>query len=265
MKARLLPAPLRDFFAANGSLAIAFSGGLDSRFLCHAALLCGADVLAIAARGPHVTVAEIEAAGLWAKTRDMKLFILEYDPLQTPAAANDKNRCHACKKGLFVRIGEALAARGENWRVLCDGVNLDDLDEYRPGLRASGEAGIVSPLALAGLRKADIRRLAALTGMDNPDQRARPCLLTRFAYGVKPEREELQRLERAEARMAEILSVLPEPPDFRLRLTPEPLAQVGAPIGELGDAVLAAIEAEGFADVKLMISEKVSGYYDRAN
>ena len=89
-------------------------------------------------------------------------------------ASGDRRRCYACKRNLF----SLLKARTD--LPLCDGTNASDAGQYRPGIRAVEELGILSPLASAGLTKADIHRCAALTGMEDPEQKARPCLLTRL-------------------------------------------------------------------------------------
>lgn len=246
-------------------LAVAFSGGLDSRFLCHAARLCGADVLALHAAGPHIPREESRAAIQWARDNGLPLALLDFNPLLLPeAAANSRERCYACKRGLIASMRAALAARGETARLLCDGSNADDLSAFRPGLRALAEAGVRSPLAEAGLSKAEIRALAAITGLDNPGQRARPCLLTRLEYGLAPDPAVLARLAAAEAALARLPSRDTEPAlgDFRLRLTPAPVLQVTrlpAAARPLLDAVLARY---GFSPYTLHESGAVSGFFD---
>lgn len=264
-KARGLPSALVAVLQEKAPLAIAFSGGLDSRFLCHVSLLADLDPLAIMAFGPHTPASETEAARNWARGRGLSLIEVEYDPLRTAAARNDRNRCYACKTALFSEIKRALRNVGEDGRVLCDGANMDDLGEYRPGLRAAREAGVVSPLVLSGLGKADVRRAAAFSCMDNPGQRPRPCLLTRFAYGVAPDRETLAAVAKAEANIAAILAGLENPPDFRLRLTPEPALQLEAAPGDFGEKALAALEKAGFPGARLEIGGKISGYFDRVS
>ena len=131
-------------------LAVAFSGGLDSRFLCFALRRAGCDVLALHATGPHVPQAESEAARRWARAQGLPLLEVRHDPLSLPeVAVNSRERCYACKRALMRRLREALAAAG-GCRILCDGSNADDLTAFRPGQRAVREAGVLSPLALAG-------------------------------------------------------------------------------------------------------------------
>lgn len=128
---------LNAFFAEHPRLAIAFSGGLDSRFLCFSALRAGASVLALHARGPHIPEYETREAVDFAENLHLPLIVFDTDPLTLPDAAhNTKRRCYACKKNLLSRIRTLLAERGETERTLCDGTNHSDLAVFRPGLLA---------------------------------------------------------------------------------------------------------------------------------
>ena len=252
-------------------LAVAFSGGLDSRFLCHAARLCGCDVLALHARGPHIPPEESARAAQWARDNGLPLLTLDFDPLSLPEVSiNSRERCYGCKKGLIAALREVLRERraGEGSdRLLCDGSNADDLRAFRPGLRALAEAWVRSPLAEAGLGKPAIRALAASTGLDRPEQKARPCLLPRLAYGLAPDAALLARLARAEAALAQ----LPAPDDdadasalgdFRLRLRPAPLLQVTRPPGALRPLVDEILAGHGFAPCEICETSGVSGFFD---
>ena len=161
--------------------------------------------------------------------------------------------------GLAPAYGQlaALAEQGQG-RVLCDGTNADDLLAYRPGLRALEEGCVRSPLAEAGLSKADIRKAASATGLDRPDQRARPCLLTRMAYGMRPDAAILARLATAEAELAEIGPL----GDFRLRLTPEPVLQAENLPDLRRHEVQNILQRYGFWPCKMEIGASVSGFYD---
>lgn len=253
-------------------MAVALSGGLDSRFLCHMALAAGCDVLALHAAGPHVPPAESEAARRWARERGLRVLEVPYDPLALPeVAANSRERCYACKRGLLAALRRALAAAGEAGRILCDGGNADDLRAFRPGLRAVAEAGVRSPLALAGLDKNSIRALARATGLERPDQAARPCLLTRLAYGLRPRARLLARLARAEAALAALDESDREAHgpeggfgEFRLRLTPQPLFQAARLPARLEGAVEELLAAQGFAPAALRATGAVSGFFDAA-
>ena len=155
------------------------------------------------------------------------------------------------------RLRDALAAAG-GCRILCDGSNADDLTAFRPGQRAVREAGVLSPLALAGLHKQELRDLGASWGLDDPQQAARPCLLTRLAYGMSPEPTLLSRLAAAEADLA----ALPGLGDFRLRLTPEPVLQAAVLPDGLRPRVMQVLDAHGFGGAG-MVEGTVSGFFDR--
>lgn len=319
-RAEALPLPqgLARLLSGLPPLAIAFSGGIDSRFLCHAALLCGCDVLAVHARGPHVPPEESDGALAWAATRGLPLLLVDFDPLPLPeVAANSRQRCYACKQGLLAAMAGALAQAGEALRsepaggagaagdtgaagdigaeampillgapaskgcarLLCDGSNADDLAAFRPGLRALKEAGVVSPLAEAGMSKTAIRAAARTAGLDNPDQCARPCLLTRLAYGLAPQKDVLRRIAAAESGLAALHGGAQEGThgggsvsglgagcglgDFRLRLVPQALLQVQFLPEALEAPVRRVLAAHGFRDCDVLVGQDVSGFFDR--
>ncbi|MGD9575741.1 PP-loop family protein [uncultured Desulfovibrio sp.] len=275
----VLAAVLRDL----PRLAVAFSGGLDSRFLCHAALLCGCNVLAVHVYGPHIPPQESAGAAAWARERGMRLHTARFDPLALPEVeTNSPQRCYGCKTGLVALLRGELAPMAEaHDRVLCDGTNADDLQAYRPGLRALEEGRVRSPLAEAGLTKAQVREAARATGLDRPWQRARPCLLTRLAYGMRPEAGTLARLAAAEADLAtlgatasaqeESQCVVPEEGsvgalgDFRLRLTPEPVLQAEKLPEELLPELRNILIRHGFWPCGLEAGGNISGFYDAGN
>ncbi len=256
-----VPAALARVLGALPNMAVAYSGGLDSRFLCHAALLCGCDVLALHVFGPHIPPQESAGATAWAQQRGLPLRTAQFDPLALPeVATNSQQRCYGCKTGLVSLLRGELAALAEQGqgRVLCDGTNADDLQAYRPGLRALEEGRVRSPLAEAGLSKADIRKAASATGLDRPDQRARPCLLTRMAYGMRPDAPTLARLAAAEDDLAKAGPL----GDFRLRLTPEAVLQAeNMPDSQL-QQVQNILQSHGFWPCKMEIGGSVSGFYD---
>lgn len=251
------------------AVAVAYSGGVDSRFLCHALLRAGLDVLGLHARGPHVPEAETRQARRRARDMGLPLLEVDFQPLEIPdVRANGPRRCYFCKAALMRCLREALARReaaGDPPRLLCDGSNADDMASSRPGLQALKEAAILSPLAEAGFSKKALRAEGAATGLEDPQQAARPCLLTRFAYGVQPSETALRRLAAAEKALAELKSPDGRPllGDFRVRLTPEPLVQAQRlPVGSLPhvDAVMSRC---GLAPWKSQEEAVISGLYDR--
>lgn len=251
------------------AVAVAYSGGVDSRFLCHALLRGGLDVLALHARGPHVPDAETRQARR--RARDMGLPLLEVDfrPLDIPdVRANGPRRCYFCKAALMRCLREALARReaeGDTPRLLCDGSNADDMASSRPGLQALKEADILSPLAEAGFSKKALRAEGAATGLEYPQQAARPCLLTRFAYGVQPTERALQQLADAEEALAGLTTPDGRPllGDFRVRLTPAPLVQAQHLPADSLPHVDAVMSRCGLAPWEYREEAIISGLYDR--
>ena len=159
------------------SLAIAFSGGLDSRFLAFSAQRAGADVLLLHVTGPHIPPAETAYALQWAENHGLHCLSIPFDPLQkAEVKQNGRERCYAGKAALFAAVSRRLKEIGGAGRTLCDGTHAGDLRVWRPGLRALREAGVLSPLAEAGLDKAAIRRAA-----HNEASRGVFFLLVRFA------------------------------------------------------------------------------------
>jgi uncharacterized protein len=236
-------------------LAVALSGGLDSRFLAHAAQLASCSMLLLHASGPHVSPRESERTKAWAAEQELPLRIVPFDPLTLPAvAANSKERCYFCKKALLETLRPHAAGH-----TLCDGTQADDLlHPHRPGLRALKEADLRSPLAEAGLGKTQIRELACFSGLVQPEQPARPCLLTRLAYGLRPDAGLLARLAAAETALEDAgLS------DFRLRLTPAPQLHVPALSEDSLKSAARTLAIYGFAEAQLIRVDSLSSFFDR--
>ena len=241
---------------ALSPLALAFSGGLDSRFLAHAARIASCNILLLHAFGPHISPRESQRAEAWAAEQGLPLRVIPFDPLILPAVAvNHKERCYFCKKALLDALRPSAAGY-----ALCDGTQADDLRHpHRPGLRALKESGLYSPLAEAGLSKTRIRELAGFSGLAQPEQAARPCLLTRLAYGMPPDAGVLARLAAAEAELEDAGLY-----DFRLRLTPAPQLHVLSLPADMERPVMRILAAHGFADARLQCLEALSGFFDRA-
>jgi uncharacterized protein len=188
---------LLDALSERGSGAVAFSGGVDSSFLCYASVAAlGSRAIAITVVSPMLPKSEIE----WAKTVARKTGIthvfIEESEIDDAVAKNPRDRCYFCKK---IEFGHILAAARERGiATVLDGSNYDDLSDYRPGLRALSELRIVSPLREAGLTKAEIRELSRRFELPTWDKPAFACLASRIPYGEGISKEKLARVEQAE-------------------------------------------------------------------
>jgi uncharacterized protein len=189
---------LENYLARCSRAALLFSGGLDSSLLlAAAAAVLGPGLTAITFAGPHTVPGELAAA--WALTRRLRVHhvVRHFDPLSLPAFRHNRpERCYVCKRAIITRAWQIAAARGV--KVLWDGTNLDDLAEFRPGLRALRELGVESPLLMAGLGKAAIRARSRELGL-NAARPSQSCLATRFPYHTALTRQDLARVEQGEA------------------------------------------------------------------
>lgn len=182
---------------ALDAAVVAFSGGVDSALLTAVAHdVLGDRCVAVTARSPSVATRELDdARALAARFGWNHVVVDTHETEHERYARNDSDRCYWCKTELLAVLGPIAAARGA--RVLV-GTNADDLGDYRPGIRAASEHGALTPLADAGLTKADVRALCAERGLPIAAKPASPCLASRVAYGVRVTPERLRRIEAAE-------------------------------------------------------------------
>ncbi len=256
---------LRDILDGLPPLACAFSGGLDSRYLLACCLEAGHDTLAVHVTGPHIPSAETRGARDFARVMGVRLIEVAYNPLSAPEVARtDKARCYHCKKLLIASIRRVLAGQGEDGRLLCDGSNHDDQSRYRPGIRALAEEHVFSPLARAGLSKQTITMESRAMGFPLPAEQARPCLLTRYAYGLEVRVDELRRIEQAEEEFLALTAPDGSPllGDFRLRLTPAPVLQVQRFREESRRTIDDILRRHGFHPCAIVQTDAVSGFFD---
>ena len=187
-----------------GSLAVAYSGGVDSTFLLRVAHGALQDLtIAVTARSSTYPEREFKEAAEFARSVGIKHIVIESEELDIEGFTdNPPNRCYLCKYELFSKIKEV--AEKNNIQFIAEGSNVDDLGDYRPGMQAIKELGIISPLKDAGLDKDEIRILSKQMGLPTWDKPAFACLASRFPYGVKITREKLAMVDRAERYLIEL-------------------------------------------------------------
>jgi uncharacterized protein len=244
------------------SIAVAFSGGIDSTVVAKAAQLAVGDravaLTADSASVPRREIAEAQELARLIGIRHRLIGTEEFD--DADYIKNDGARCYYCKSELYARIESLLPELGV--QVICSGANLDDLGDYRPGLTAAAEHAVRHPLQEAGFTKADVRALALAWGLPTWDKPASPCLSSRLAPGVEVTRERTGRVEAAEAYLRGLGLR-----DCRVRLHEGELARVEVPAGELArfaepevrDGLVRQLKELGFRFVTLDLEGLRSG------
>lgn len=194
---------------------IACSGGLDSRFLAFFAKKINCQFSLFHATGKHIDAKETTYLKAWSKKNELSLHIVPVDIFSLEQVSrNHRDRCYYCKLHTFKTL-----QRHTSFSVICDGTHAEDSTAYRPGLRALQELAVQSPLALANFAKQDIRELGKVLGLENYQQKARPCLLTRFPYHSEIKDNTLQQIIVLEDFFEkELIKIFGENiPDFRIR------------------------------------------------
>lgn len=186
------------YLKSLGKTAIAFSGGVDSTFLLKTAYdAMGDDVLAIIGKTVSVPNREYLEAVSFCRSLGVQHTVIGVDQMSIEGFAdNPPERCYLCKKALFTAFLKGAASRG--FGCVAEGSNMDDLGDYRPGLKALSELGIRSPLREAGLTKADIRALSRELDLPTWNKPSFACLATRIPCGEEITEEKLHMVEEAE-------------------------------------------------------------------
>ncbi len=174
---------LKEMLSALESVAVAFSGGVDSTFLlamCREVL--GERVLALTAASPVHPAREVDGAAKAAGSLGVRHLVVRTEQMRDPRfTSNPADRCYHCKKAVYQDLARAAAA--DRIHTVVDGSQLDDRGDYRPGARAAAELGVRRPLEEASLTKAEIRAASREMGLAGWDRPPSSCLATRIPYG----------------------------------------------------------------------------------
>ncbi len=189
---------LKELLGKYKSAVIAFSGGVDSTFLASVASeVYGDKLLLITASSSTYPFYELDEAKSLAIMLEIKQRVIVSEETEIPGYSdNPPDRCYYCKGELFNKINHI--AKNEGYEVVFDGSNADDLGDFRPGLKAKQERGVISPLAECGFTKKDIRYYSEIKKLPTAQKQSYACLASRFPYGEKITVQKLDRLAIAE-------------------------------------------------------------------
>ncbi|MBI3026697.1 ATP-dependent sacrificial sulfur transferase LarE [Candidatus Woesearchaeota archaeon] len=181
-----------------GSAIVAFSGGIDSSLLLKVAYdVLGNNVIAVTADSPSLSRRELEAAKNIAKQIGARHLIINTEEAKNESyLKNPSNRCYYCKTELYVKLD--IVSKQFGVKCIINGTNFDDLSDYRPGLKAAEEKGVISPLKDAKITKNEVRELAKHLGLEVWDKPSSPCLSSRVPYGNQITLKKLSMIEKAE-------------------------------------------------------------------
>ena len=212
-----------------GSVAVAFSGGVDSAVVAKAAVEALRDqAVAVTAVSPSLASSELEIARREAVLIGIRHIELQTSEFERPEyRRNAGDRCFFCKDTLYKLTGARLSELGV--AVIVNGSNTDDLGDHRPGMQAAIDHKIRSPLIEEQLNKASVRALARHWNLSVAEKPASPCLASRIAYGVEVTEERVFRVERAEG----ILKAVTGIPELRVRHEANDLARIEVPVDQV--------------------------------
>lgn len=252
---------LKALFVGMDRALIAYSGGVDSTLVAKVAFeVLGDRALAVTAESPSLLPEDLEDACVQAAFIGIRHEVVQTHEIDNPNyTSNPVNRCYFCKSELHDTLKPLALQRGYPYVV--DGVNADDLRDYRPGIQAAKERGARSPLAEVGMTKPEVRQLSQQLGLPWWEKPAQPCLSSRFPYGEEITIAKLQRVGRAERYLRQLglttLRVRSEADTARIELSPE---QIKAFVLSTDlPAIVAAFQSYGFVYVTLDLEGFRSG------
>jgi pyridinium-3,5-biscarboxylic acid mononucleotide sulfurtransferase len=254
-------AHLQTLFVEMQQVLIAYSGGIDSTLVAKIAYdTLGEKSVAVTAVSASLLPEDLEDARLQAEVIGISHELVTTHELDNPNYSNNPvNRCYFCKSELHDTLKPLAVERGYPYVV--DGINADDLQDYRPGIQAAQERGARSPLAEVGLSKLEVRALAKQLGLPWWDKPAQPCLSSRFPYGEAITATKLQRVGRAERYLRQLgyqqLRVRSEADTARIEL-PTDCLQTFMQTTDL-PTLVQAFQAYGFTYVTLDLEGFRSG------
>lgn len=252
---------LKTLFAEMEQALIAYSGGVDSTLVAKIAYeVLAENALAVTAVSPSLLPEELEDASIQASVIGIPHQVVQTHEMDNPNyTANPVNRCYFCKSELHDTLKPLATQLG--YPYIVDGVNADDLRDYRPGIQAAKERGVRSPLAEVGVTKAEVRQISQQLGLTWWDKPAQPCLSSRFPYGEEITVGKLQRVGRAERYLRQMglknLRVRSEGDTARIELPPEQIKEFVL-MTDL-QVIVSAFQSYGFVYVTLDLEGYRSG------